>query len=153
MTAANEVRSVLDELHSWSEELNDSARDSLAKAKRSSNDERESITRSLLAANEVHGCPRRSEEQPSPFTPPNQLTKPSQWTRSERVLRCGESSGRAHAQTPIDERSCNTVVQTQPTGPKPTGLPPGWRTAQDEHGMWYFYHKSTRQPQWERPPA
>ncbi|KAL3931479.1 MAG: hypothetical protein SGPRY_001107 [Prymnesium sp.] len=52
LTAANEVRSVLDELHSWSEELNDSARDSLAKAKRSSNDERESITRSLLAANE-----------------------------------------------------------------------------------------------------
>ena len=35
---------------------------------------------------------------------------------------------------------------------KPTGLPPGWRTAKDESGGWYYYHKVSRVPQWEPPP-
>ena len=38
-------------------------------------------------------------------------------------------------------------------GGKPTGLPPGWRTAKDESGEWYFYHKVSRVPQWDRPAA
>ncbi|KAL1523227.1 hypothetical protein AB1Y20_018179 [Prymnesium parvum] len=100
----SEVRSILEELHSWTDDARESP----------------DITRdgSFTTVDEVS-----NEAQDSPKT----SSQPS----------------------PKLQNSKQPVV----TETKPTGLPSGWRTAQDENGYWYYYHKVLRQPQWKRPES
>lgn len=41
--------------------------------------------------------------------------------------------------------------ENPPPPPAPSDLPPDWKSATDGQGRAYYYHRITRQTQWDKP--